>query len=50
MHRAALRPSAARFRFDADQATQRMAAMYPDGDGPRRFRNVTQFIVGQARR
>ena len=27
-----------------------MTAMYPDGDGPRRFRNVTQFIVGQARR
>jgi enediyne biosynthesis protein CalE5 len=27
-----------------------MAAMYPDGDGPRRFRNGTQFIVGQARR
>jgi hypothetical protein len=27
-----------------------MAAMYPAGDGPRRFRNVTQIIVGQARR
>lgn len=26
-----------------------MAAMYPDGDGPRHFRNVTQFIVGRAR-
>lgn len=25
-----------------------MAAMYPDGDGPRHFRNVTQFIVGRA--
>lgn len=24
-----------------------LAAMYPDGDGPRHFRNVTQFIVGQ---
>jgi hypothetical protein len=23
-----------------------MATMYPDGDGPRHFRNVTQFIVG----
>jgi SAM-dependent methyltransferase len=27
-----------------------MAAMYPDGDVPRRFRNVTQFIVGRPRR
>lgn len=26
-----------------------MAAMYPTGDGPRHFRNVTQFIVGRAR-
>jgi SAM-dependent methyltransferase len=26
------------------------AAMYPDGDGPRRFRNVTQFIVGRRQR
>ena len=25
-----------------------MAAMYPTGDGPRHFRNVTQFIVGRA--
>ena len=25
-----------------------MAAMYPNGDGPRHFRNVTQFIVGRA--
>lgn len=24
------------------------AAMYPHGDGPRRFRNVTQFILGRA--
>jgi len=24
-------------------------AMYPRGDGPRHFRNLTQFIVGQAR-
>ncbi len=24
-------------------------AMYPKGDGPRHFRNVTQFIVGRAR-
>jgi hypothetical protein len=24
-----------------------MAAMYPNGDGPRRFRNTTQFIVGR---
>jgi SAM-dependent methyltransferase len=24
-----------------------MAAMYPDGDGPRHFRNVTQFVVGR---
>jgi hypothetical protein len=22
------------------------AAMYPDGEGPRHFRNVTQFIMG----
>ena len=26
-----------------------MAAMYPDVDGPRHFRNATQFIVGRAR-
>lgn len=26
-----------------------MAAMYPKGNGPRHFRNVTQFIVGRAR-
>ena len=25
------------------------AAMYPNGDGPRRFRNLTQFIVGRHR-
>ena len=24
-----------------------MAAMYPHGDGPRHFRNTTQFIVGR---
>ena len=24
-----------------------LAAMYPDGDGPRHFRNVTQFIIGE---
>ena len=24
-----------------------MAAMYPHGDGPRHFRNTTQFILGQ---
>jgi SAM-dependent methyltransferase len=24
-----------------------MAAMYPDGDGPRHFRNTTQFILGR---
>jgi len=24
-----------------------MAAMWPDGDGPLHFRNVTQFIIGQ---
>lgn len=24
------------------------AAMYPDGDGPRQFRNETQFIIGSA--
>jgi SAM-dependent methyltransferase len=24
------------------------AAMYPDGDGPRHFRNLTQFLVGRA--
>ena len=27
-----------------------LAAMYAEGDGPRHFRNVTQFIVGQADR
>jgi len=26
-----------------------LAAMWPQGDGPRHFRNVTQFIVGQRR-
>jgi SAM-dependent methyltransferase len=26
-----------------------MASMWPDGDGPRHFRNVTQFIVGTRR-
>jgi SAM-dependent methyltransferase len=26
-----------------------MAAMYPEGDGPRHFRNTTQFIVGGPR-
>jgi len=26
-----------------------LAAMYPDGDGPRHFRNVTQFILGRMR-
>jgi hypothetical protein len=25
------------------------AAMYPNGDGPRRFLNVTQFVVGRRR-
>jgi SAM-dependent methyltransferase len=25
------------------------AAMYPNGDGPRRFRNLTQFILGRRR-
>jgi SAM-dependent methyltransferase len=24
-----------------------LAAMYPDGDGPRHFRNITQFIIGE---
>jgi len=27
-----------------------MAAMYPRGDGSRRFHNTTQFFVGRARR
>lgn len=27
-----------------------MAAMYPNGDGPRQFRNLTQFIVGRRKR
>ena len=26
-----------------------LAAMWPNGDGPRHFRNVTQFLVGQRR-
>jgi len=25
-----------------------LAAVYPDGDGPRHFRNMTQFIIGEA--
>jgi SAM-dependent methyltransferase len=25
-----------------------MAAMYPNGDGPRHFRNLTHFVVGRA--
>ena len=32
-------------RDDARKAVR--AAMYPDGDRPRQFRNVTQFIVGE---
>ena len=32
-------------RQEAKEAV--LAAMYPDGDGPRHFRNVTQFIVGE---
>jgi hypothetical protein len=24
-----------------------LAAMYPNGDGPRHFRNVARFIVGE---
>lgn len=34
---------------DAQQAAKDavLAAMYPDGDRPRHFRNVTQFIVGR---
>jgi len=31
-------------RQEAKEAV--LAAMYPDGDGPRHFRNVAQFIVG----
>ena len=27
-----------------------MTTMYPHGDGPRRFRNLTQFIIGRAAR
>ncbi len=27
-----------------------MSAMWPDGDGPRHFRNVTHFIIGQKAR
>jgi SAM-dependent methyltransferase len=34
-------------RQEAKQAVS--AAMYPDGDGPRHFRNVTQFIIGHHR-
>jgi SAM-dependent methyltransferase len=34
-------------RQEAEDAV--MAAMYPQGDGPRHFRNVTHFIVGRAR-
>jgi SAM-dependent methyltransferase len=32
-------------RLAAQEAV--MAAMYPAGDGPRRFRNLTQFLVGR---
>jgi SAM-dependent methyltransferase len=32
-------------RIDAKAAVQ--AAMWPEGDGPKHFRNVTQFIIGQ---
>jgi len=32
-------------REEAKRAVQ--AAMYPNGDGPRHFRNVTQFIIGE---
>jgi SAM-dependent methyltransferase len=34
-------------RQEAKDAVQ--AAMWPHGDGPREFRNLTQFIVGQKR-
>ena len=34
-------------REEAKAAVQ--AVMWPDGDGPRHFRNVTQFIVGRRR-
>ena len=35
-------------RAEAKAAVQ--AAMWPGGEGPRHFRNVTQFIVGRRRR
>jgi hypothetical protein len=35
-------------REEAKRAVQ--AAMWPEGKGPRHFRNVTQFIVGNRRR
>lgn len=35
-------------REEAKAAVQ--AAMWPEGDGPRHFRNVTQFIIGERRR
>jgi len=36
--------------LEQQQAAQRAVQdeMYPDGDGPRRFENLTQFIVGQS--
>ena len=35
-------------REDAKAAVR--AAMWPDGDGPRHFRNLTQFLVGRRQR
>jgi SAM-dependent methyltransferase len=39
-------------RLDPEQRDAAMQAvradMYPDGDGPRRFRNATHFIIGRA--
>ncbi len=36
--------------LDQQQAAQRavLQEMYPDGDGPRHFENLTQFVIGQA--
>lgn len=40
----------AHLSVDQQQAAKSavLAAVYPNGDGPRHFRNVTQFIIGRA--
>jgi hypothetical protein len=49
----ATRPGRAAMAGDEDQEEQAkeavIAAMYPDGSGPRSFRNLTQIVSGHKR-